>query len=72
MVLIRDEMVHMVKGPVAGILFNDETWPLVVICRVDLGGHFLSYHHTARLFREEPQPIKIHKKRRKGSLLHLA
>lgn len=53
MLLICDEMVHMVKRVMAGIHVNDETLALDVIKEVAPGGEFLSHPHTARLFRKE-------------------
>ena len=53
MLLICDELVHMVKAVVGGILVNDETLALDVIEEVGAGGEFLSHPHTARLFRRE-------------------
>ncbi|MFC2031331.1 trimethylamine methyltransferase family protein, partial [Chloroflexota bacterium] len=53
MLLICDELVHMVKRVVGGILVNDETLALDVIEEVGAAGEFLSHPHTARLFRRE-------------------
>ncbi len=53
MVVICDEMVHMIKRILAGISITDETLALEVIKEVGHGGNYLTTDHTARLFREE-------------------
>ncbi len=53
MLLICDEMVHMVKRIMAGIVVDDETLALDLIREVAPGGEFLSHPHTARQFRRE-------------------
>jgi trimethylamine--corrinoid protein Co-methyltransferase len=53
MVLICDEIVHMIKCVMVGITVTDETLALDVIEEVGHGGQFLDHDHTARHFREE-------------------
>lgn len=53
MLLICEEMVHMIKRVMAGIAFTDETLALDVIKEVGYGGTFLKHDHTAFLFRKE-------------------
>jgi trimethylamine--corrinoid protein Co-methyltransferase len=53
MVLICDEIVHMIKCVMGGITVTDETLALDVIKEVGHGGQFLDHDHTARHFRKE-------------------
>ena len=53
MLLICDEIVHMVKCINAGIPVDEETLALDVIKEVGADGNFLSHEHTAHLFRKE-------------------
>lgn len=53
MLLICDEIAHMVKHVLKGINISDETLALEVIKEVGHGGHYLNHDHTARLFRQE-------------------
>jgi len=53
MVVICDELVHMVKRVLAGISVNDDTLALDVIREVGHGGSFLEHDHTVRHFRRE-------------------
>lgn len=53
MLLICDEMVHMLKRFLAGIRVTDETLALDVIQTVGCGGNFLTHEHTAQWFRQE-------------------
>ena len=53
MVVICDELAHMIKRVLDGITITDETLALDVIREVGHGGSFLDHDHTARLFRQE-------------------
>jgi len=53
MLLICDEIVHMIERVMAGIKVNDETLALDVIEEVGFQGNFLTHMHTTRFFREE-------------------
>ena len=53
MVVLCDELVHMIERILAGITVTDETLAVDVIAEVGHGGHFLTHDHTARFFREE-------------------
>lgn len=53
MVVICDELAHMIKRVLDGITISDETLALDVIREVGHGGSFLAHDHTARLFRQE-------------------
>jgi trimethylamine--corrinoid protein Co-methyltransferase len=53
MVMICDELVHMVKRVLAGVVFNEDTLALDVIREVGQGGSYLQHDHTVRHFREE-------------------
>ncbi len=53
MVVICDELVHMVKRILSGIAVTDETLALDVIRKVGQGGSFLSEDHTVKFFRQE-------------------
>ena len=53
MVVICDEMVHMIKRVLAGISVTDESLAVDLIKEVGHGGNFLTTDHTARLFRKE-------------------
>ncbi len=53
MVLICDEIAHMVKRVLGGIDISDETLAVDVIEEVGYGGHFLSTAHTVEFFRKE-------------------
>jgi len=53
MVLICDEIVHMVKRILAGVDFGEDALALDVIKEVGHGGETLSHQHTARHFRSE-------------------
>ncbi len=53
MVVICDEMVHMIKRIREGFKVNDDTLALDVIRKVGFGGDFLKTDHTVRHFRKE-------------------
>jgi trimethylamine--corrinoid protein Co-methyltransferase len=53
MVVICDELVHMVKRVLSGVAISDETLAVDVIREVGQGGSFLQHDHTVRFFREE-------------------
>jgi trimethylamine--corrinoid protein Co-methyltransferase len=53
MVVICDEIVHMVKRILDGITVNDETLALDVIRSVGPGGDYLQQDHTVQFFRKE-------------------
>lgn len=53
MVVICDELVHMIKRILNGITINEETLALDVIRQVGHGGEFLSHEHTATWYRQE-------------------
>jgi trimethylamine--corrinoid protein Co-methyltransferase len=53
MVVICDELVHMIKRVLAGISVNDETLALEVIREIGPGGNYLQHDHTVRFFRQE-------------------
>jgi trimethylamine--corrinoid protein Co-methyltransferase len=53
MLLICDEIAHMIERVMAGIQVNDETLALDVIEEVGFQGNFLTHRHTMRFFREE-------------------
>ena len=53
MLLICDEMVHMLKRFMAGIQVTDETLALDVIQEVGHTGNYLTHDHTAQWFRKE-------------------
>jgi trimethylamine--corrinoid protein Co-methyltransferase len=53
MVVICDELVHMIKRVLAGITIDDDTLAVDVIREVGYGGSFLQHEHTARYFRQE-------------------
>lgn len=53
MLLICDEMVHMLKRFMGGIQVSDETLALEVIEEVGYTGNFLTHDHTAQWFRKE-------------------
>jgi trimethylamine--corrinoid protein Co-methyltransferase len=53
MVLICDEIVHMIKRVLDAVDFGEDAMALDVIKEVGHGGEFLSHRHTARLFRTE-------------------
>ncbi len=53
MLLICDEMVHMLKRYMGGILVTDETLALDVIQEVGHTGNYLTHDHTAQWFRKE-------------------
>ena len=53
MLLICDEIAHMVKHVMKGINISDETLAVDVIKEVGHGGQYLDHDHTVRLFREE-------------------
>jgi trimethylamine--corrinoid protein Co-methyltransferase len=53
MVVICDEMVHMIKRVLTGISITDETLALDVIREVGHGGNYLTHEHTFNLFRQE-------------------
>jgi len=53
MVVICDELVHMIKRILAGIEVNEDTLALDVIREVGYGGSFLDHDHTVRYFRQE-------------------
>jgi trimethylamine--corrinoid protein Co-methyltransferase len=53
MLLICDEMVHMLKRFMRGIQVTDETLALDVIQEVGHAGNYLTHDHTAQWFRKE-------------------
>jgi trimethylamine---corrinoid protein Co-methyltransferase len=53
MLLICDEMVHMLKRFIGGIQVTDETLALDVIQEVGHTGNYLTHDHTAQWFRKE-------------------
>jgi len=53
MVVICDELVHMAKRVLDGVLVTDDTLALDVIREVGHGGSFLGHEHTVRHFRRE-------------------
>lgn len=53
MVVICDELVHMVKRVLEPVTVNDDTLAVDVIREVGHGGSFLGHEHTARYFRRE-------------------
>ncbi len=53
MVVICDEIVHMVKRVLAGIDVSDDTLAVDVIRQVGHGGSFLQHDHTVSHFRRE-------------------
>jgi trimethylamine--corrinoid protein Co-methyltransferase len=53
MVVICDELVHMIKRVLNGVTVADDTLAVDVIREVGQGGSFLQHDHTARYFREE-------------------
>ncbi len=53
MVVICDEMVHMIKRVLNGFEVNDETLALDLIREAGYGGNFLKMKHTAQWFRRE-------------------
>lgn len=53
MLLICDEMAHMIKRVLAGISVNETTLALDVIQEVGHGGHFLAHEHTYQFFKQE-------------------
>lgn len=50
--LLNNEVLHMVKQYLRGILVNDETLALDLIDRVGPGGHYLEEEHTRQHFRK--------------------
>jgi trimethylamine--corrinoid protein Co-methyltransferase len=53
MVVICDELVHMIKRILAGIDVNEDTLAVDVIRKVGHGGGFLQEDHTVQFFRQE-------------------
>jgi trimethylamine--corrinoid protein Co-methyltransferase len=53
MVVICDELVHMIKRILSGIAVSDETLAVDVIRKVGHGGSYLSDDHTVKFFRQE-------------------
>ena len=53
MVVICDELVHMIKRVLAGISITNDTLAVDVIREVGHGGSFLQHEHTMRYFRQE-------------------
>lgn len=53
MLLVCDEMVHMVKSLLSEIKVTEETLALEVIKEVGYHGNFLAHEHTQKHFREE-------------------
>ena len=53
MVVICDEMVHMIKRVLAGVSITDETLALDVIREVGHRGDFLTHEHTFEVFKQE-------------------
>jgi trimethylamine--corrinoid protein Co-methyltransferase len=53
MVVICDELVHMIKHVLAGISVTDDTLAVDVIREVGHGGSYLQHDHTVRHFRQQ-------------------
>ena len=53
MVVICDELVHMIKRVLNGVAISDETLAVDVIREVGHGGSYLQHDHTVRNFRQE-------------------
>ena len=53
MLLICDEIVHMVKKYLTGIRVTEETLALDVIEELGHTGNYLTHNHTAKWFRKE-------------------
>ncbi len=53
MLVICNEMVHMIERVLAGVEVNEETLALGVIREVGHNGHFLAHDHTLMHFRQE-------------------
>jgi trimethylamine--corrinoid protein Co-methyltransferase len=53
MLVICDEIAHMVKRVLEGVQVNDETLALEVVRDVGHNGHFLAHDHTLEFFRKE-------------------
>lgn len=53
MVVICDELIHMIKRVLAGISITDETLAVDVIREVGPGGMFLEHEHTVHFFKQE-------------------
>lgn len=53
MVVICNELVHMIKRVLAGISITDETLAVEVIRDVGPGGMFLQHEHTVQFFKQE-------------------
>jgi trimethylamine--corrinoid protein Co-methyltransferase len=53
MVVICDEIVHMIKRILAGISVTDETLAVDLIRKVGQGGDYLQQDHTFKFFRKE-------------------
>jgi trimethylamine--corrinoid protein Co-methyltransferase len=53
MVVICDELVHMIKRILSGIAVTDETLAVDVIRKVGHGGNYLQEDHTVKFFRQE-------------------
>lgn len=53
MVVICDEIAHMIHRVLDGIVVNDDTLAVDLIRQVGPGGDFLSQDHTVRYFRKE-------------------
>ena len=53
MVVICDELVHMIRHVLNGIRVDDDTLALDVIREIGHGGSFLQHEHTVRYFRQQ-------------------
>jgi trimethylamine--corrinoid protein Co-methyltransferase len=53
MVVICDEIAHMIKRILAGFSVTEETLAVDVIREVGYGGSFLDHEHTVKFFRKE-------------------
>ena len=53
MVVICDDLVHLIKRVLSGITINDDTLAMDVIREVGYGGSFLQHDHTLQHFRQE-------------------
>jgi trimethylamine--corrinoid protein Co-methyltransferase len=53
MLLICDEMLHMIKRFISGINVTEDTLAVDVIQEMGYTGNFLTHNHTARWFRKE-------------------
>ena len=62
MVVICDEIAHMIRRVLDGVVVNDDTLAVDIIRQVGPGGGFLSQDHTVRHFRKEMWFPKLFKR----------